>query len=89
MEYRRRIRLVKAIQYTGLNKFKVCEFCKGTKFDAEFKYYPINNIESILLSILDETLLLLPSDYLVKMDDGTFRVYCQERFEEVYEKVEE
>lgn len=88
MKYHIRSISVDAIQYNGLNKFDICEFCKGTEFDAQFDYDPQTDKESIFLSIQDHGLFLQKNDYLVKMEDGIFTVYSKESFEKTYIKAE-
>lgn len=80
---RKKPMIVEAIQFTGNNKFDICEFVKGQKFDIEF------DDEFIKINTLEGTMIATKGNWIIKGIKGEVWPVREDIFNETYEIIEE
>ena len=76
--------LVSAIQYLGdVNKYNVCEFVKGNKFQADFN----GDTMTVNLEVQEVSIHLAKGDWLIKRDlGGSFESVEDKLFKATFEQ---
>jgi len=65
---------IKAVQFTGKNKFEVCELFKGDSFMADFP-----DADTVVIQVSSRKITVRNGDYVVK-DNGQYYICDSEYF---------
>lgn len=90
-KYRRRNPEIEAIQFTKPYK-SALEFCPGAeiiKDGARVAYIIMPSAMPIVGSLNYITRRAHPGDYIVKLENGSYRTYQPHIFEQLYEEIEQ
>ena len=80
--------IISAIQYVGdKNKFNICEFLKGKKFQVEFAKFGEAQMKIALGD--DDFFNLYEKQWLIKDSQGDIGVCSEEAFSDYYEIVKD